>query len=309
MAGIGRVTDDFSRQVILVEHRFRDIDLVGIEHHEHALLALGQHDLVGCHAFFALGHLVQVHDHADAFAILAAAGGHLDRGGGQASSAHVLDCLNGVCRHQFEAGLDQQLLGERVANLHGRALLLVALGEFGRRHGRAMDAVAPGLRSDIEDRISGRRAAGIENLVLIGEADGHRIDEDVAIIAFVELGFPGHGRHAHTVSVSADARDHARHEAAGLGMVRGAEAQCIDQRDRARAHGEDIAQDAAHARRRALIRLDIGRVVVALHLEDGSLAVTNVDDAGILAGALDDAVILGREFGQMTARGFVRAML
>jgi hypothetical protein len=56
-----------------------------------------------------------------------------------------------------------------------------------------------------------------------------------------------------------------------------------------RAHGEDVAQDAADAGRRALIGLDVARVVVALHLEDGGLAVADVDDAGVLARAADDA--------------------
>jgi hypothetical protein len=35
--------------------------------------------------------------------------------------------------------------------------------------------------------------------------------------------------------------------------------------------------------RRALVGLDVGGVVVALHLEDGGLAVADIDDAGILA--------------------------
>ena len=35
-----------------------------------------------------------------------------------------------------------------------------------------------------------------------------------------------------------------------------------------RAHGEDVAHDAADAGRRALVGLDVGGVVVALHLED-----------------------------------------
>ena len=66
-----------------------------------------------------------------------------------------------------------------------------------------------------------------------------------------------------------------------------AEAQRIEVGDRPRAHGEDVAQDAADAGRRALVGLDVGGVVVALHLEDGGLAVADVDDAGILARALD----------------------
>jgi hypothetical protein len=51
-------------------------------------------------------------------------------------------------------------------------------------------------------------------------------------------------------------------------MRRRAEAQRVHRRDRPRAHGEDVAQDAADAGRRALIGLDEGGVVVALHLED-----------------------------------------
>jgi hypothetical protein len=39
---------------------------------------------------------------------------------------------------------------------------------------------------------------------------------------------------------------------------------------------------------------------VALHLEDRGLAVADVDDAGILARALDDPRRLGRQLLQMT---------
>jgi hypothetical protein len=47
----------------------------------------------------------------------------------------------------------RQLFGERVADLHGRALFLdVLVVEFGRGHGRAVDAVAAGLGAEIDDR-------------------------------------------------------------------------------------------------------------------------------------------------------------
>ena len=85
--------------------------------------------------------------------------GHLDRRGGQARGAHVLDRDDRVACHQFEAGFDQELFGERVADLHGRALLLGVVAEFGRGHRRAVDAVAPGLGADIDDEISGPAAA------------------------------------------------------------------------------------------------------------------------------------------------------
>ena len=50
-------------------------------------------------------------------------------------------------------------------------------------------------------------------------------------------------------------------------------------------------------------------MVVALHLEDAGDAVADVDDAGVLAGPLDDPGRLGRQAAQMQPRGFVGAML
>ena len=85
-------------------------------------------------------------------------------------------------------------------------------------------------------------------------------------------------------------------------MIGPAEAQRVERRDRPRAHREDVAQDAAHARRRALVRLDERRVVVRLHLEDGRQAVADVDHAGVLAGALDDARSLRREAARRCTR-------
>ena len=67
--------------------------------------------------------------------------------------------------HQFEAGLDQQFLGERVADLHGRPLLLGIGAELGRGHRRAVDAVAPGLGADIDDRVAGAGGGRIEDAV------------------------------------------------------------------------------------------------------------------------------------------------
>ena len=90
---------------------------------------------------------------------------HFDRRGGEARRAHVLDGDDRVGRHQLEAGFDQQFLGERVADLHGRALLVAVLGEVGAGHGRAVDAVAAGLGADIDDRIADAGGGRIENLV------------------------------------------------------------------------------------------------------------------------------------------------
>ena len=76
---------------------------------------------------------------------------------------------DGVGRHQLEAGLDQQLLGEGIADLHGGALLLGILVELGRGHGGAMDAVAAGLGADIDDGIADAGGGRIEDLVRVGQ--------------------------------------------------------------------------------------------------------------------------------------------
>ena len=142
-----------------------------------------------------------------------------------------------------------------------------------------------------------------------GEAGGKGVDQEVAVVAGVEIDLAADRRHAEGIAVAADAGDDAGHQMPGLGMVRRAEAQRVHRRDRPRAHGEDVAQDAADAGRRALVGLDVGGVVVALHLEDHAVAVADVDDAGILARTLDDPRPGGRQRAQPFLRGFVRAVL
>ena len=211
--------------------------------------------------------------------------------------------------HDFEAGFQQQLFGEGIADLHGRALLGRIVVEFGRRHRGAVNAVAAGLGAEIDDRhvhAGGRR---VEDLVGVGEADRHRIDQDVAVIAGVEAHLSADGRHPERIAVAADAGDDARDQMARLGMLRRAEAQRVEAGDRPRAHRENVAQDAADAGGRALIGLDVARMVVALHLEHDRLAVADVDDAGVLARPLDHPRRLGRQPPQMQPRGFVRAVL
>ena len=68
----------------------------------------------------------------------------------------------------------------------------------------------------------------------------------------------------------------ARHRAPEV-AIRGAEAQAVQQRDRPRAHGDDVAEDAADPCGRSLERLDGRGMVVALDLERDRLAVAEVD--------------------------------
>src|SRR5207245_828054 len=78
---------------------------------------------------------------------------------------------------------------------------------------------------------------------------------------------------------------------------------------RARAHREDIAQDAAHAVRRALVRLDRGGMVVAFDLEDAEQSTAEIDRARVLARAEGDRAAFRRERAQELLRMLVGAVL
>ena len=67
-------------------------------------------------------------------------------------------------------------------------------------------------------------------------------------------------------------------------------------------HGEDVAQDAADAGCRALIRLNERWVVVTLDPQGRQPVVTEVDDACILAGADDNPRGLGGEAAEPGTR-------
>ena len=266
---------------------------------EHALLRLAGQDLVGLHRGLAQRHPLQVDAHAGA-----GRGGGLGERAGQAGAAEVLDADDQAGVVQLEAALDEQLLHERVADLHRRAALLglpsskVADGQ----HGDAADAVAAGLRADQHDDVAdaggGLAAAAVDRQ----HADAERVDQRVALVARVEDDLAADVGQAEAVAVAADAGDDAGQHPGGVRVVGGAEAQRVHHRDRAGAHGEDVADDAADAGGRALVGLDEARVVVRLDLEGDRELVADVDDAGVLA---DAGAASGRSSGpsRRTAAG------
>ena len=286
------LSDDGEVQVPFLEDRPRLGLLLGLQHHQHPLLGFRQHHLVGGHVGFALGHAVQ--DQLDPQAALVA---HLDRRTGQARGPHVLDRDHRARRHQLKARFQQAFLGERIADLHGGTLVLDRVIELGAGHGRAADAVAPGLGAQIDDGHADARGRRIEDLVGIRQARRKRVDQAVAVIAGVETDLSADVRHAEGVAIGADPLDHALDQMRGLGVIGAPEGQRVHRRDRARAHGEDVTQDAAHAGRRALMGFDIAGMVVALHLEDHRLTVADIDHARVLSGTADH---LGAIDGQGT---------
>ena len=78
--------------------------------------------------------------------------------------------------------------------------------------------------------------------------EAQHVDERVARVGLVEDGLAADGGHADRVAVAGDAADDALGDPTAAGVVERAEAQRIHQGDRAGAHGEDVAEDAARPR-------------------------------------------------------------
>jgi hypothetical protein len=105
------------------------------------------------------------------------------------AGAHVLDGDERARRHELEAGLEEQLLGEGVADLHGRALLLA----LSSNSAEAM--VAPWMPSrpvgaDVEDRVADALGLGRRRCGRRGRGRRHGVDEDVAVVAGSKLTSP-----------------------------------------------------------------------------------------------------------------------
>ena len=230
---------------------------------------------------------------------------HLGERGGEAGGAAVLQRLDKAGLDQLDRDLDQLLAQERIADLDGRPLVGVVLAELlAREHGGAADPVAAGRGAVEHDEVPGAGRARARDPVGREQPDAHRVHEHVVAVRVVEDRLAADGGDADRVAVGADPGD-----GAVEARVAGREAEPVEQRDRPRAHGDDVAQDPADARRRALERLDRGRVVMALDLEADRLAVAEIEYAGVLTGALQDAFpFRGKPF-QEEGRMLVAAVL
>ncbi len=213
----------------------------------------------------------------------AGAASHLAGGARQARGAHVLNADDRAGLHRFETGFEQQLFEKRIAHLHVGTLLLGLLGELGRRHGSAVDSVAAGLGADVDHRVADAFGLAVKNLVLAKDAQRERVHQRIAVVALFEDALAADGGNAEAVAIVRDARNNAFENSAIARDIERAEAYRVHHRDGPRAHGENIAQDAAHAGGRALERLDEARMVVRFDFERDRVAVADVDDAGVLA--------------------------
>src|SRR5699024_8355526 len=149
----------------------------------------------------------------------------------------------------------------------------------------AADNVDAGLGAEEDHLVAGAGGAGQVQVTVAKGADAQCVDQRVALVAVVEDDLATDVGQAQGVAVAADARDDSGQHAGGVRVVDGTEAKGVHHRDRAGAHRHDVADDPADAGGRALVGLDVTRVVVGLDLEGDRPALADVDDAGVLSDA------------------------
>ena len=194
---------------------------------------------------------------------------------------------------QLQAGLEQELLGEGVAHLHLGPAGVGVLAQLLAGEGGPVDAVAPGARAHRHQRVAVSVSLAPDELFALHDAQAHHVDDRIALVAAVEVGLAAEVGDAHAVAVVAGPAHDAVEEVAHAARVQVPEVQRVEHRDRAGAHGEDVAQDPSDAGGRALVGFDGGRVVVRLDLERERVSVADVDHPRVLARALDDPGGLG----------------
>ena len=311
------LADDGRRDLPACGQRHHLVELLGPDEREHALLRLGAQDLPRRHRLVAQVDTVEVDAHAHRRGRR-----QLGRRARDAGSAHVLDARHEAPVVELEAALDEQLLGERVTDLHvGSPVLAVILERGARQHRRAADAVASRRGAEQHGEVTRTLRAGELQVLVAQYTDGERVDQRVVGVVRIEDGLAADVGDADAVAVQADAAHDAVDEvplplvdrngrAVECGpAARVTEAQCVHDRDRARAHRQDVAQDPADPGRRALDGLDGARMVVRLDLEGDGEPVTDIDDPGVLARS-DEHLRAGRgQPAQVHARGLVGAVL
>ena len=129
------------------------LEVAGADDRHHPLLRLAHEDLLGPKARVPERHALEVDHHA-----AVAVAGELAGRAGQSRAAEVLDAVDHVRGEQLQAALDEDLLRERVADLHRRtlrrALQIGGLVEGLRgQHRDAADAVAAGARAEEDDEV------------------------------------------------------------------------------------------------------------------------------------------------------------
>ncbi len=190
---------------------------------QHPFLALGDHDLHRVHPWLPAQHAgdVDVHPHA-------ALGRRLRRGAGQPAGAEVLHADGQTGVEEGQAGLDELLLLERVADLDRRALVGRRFVEPGRgQDAGAADAVAPGGGTEQHGKVAFALGPGQHETAFRQDAEAENVHQGISAVAGVEDDLTAHGRHADRIAIAGDPGDHPFNQITVAGAVEGAETQRV----------------------------------------------------------------------------------
>src|ERR1700694_4636760 len=300
---VRHIADHRGCQVPGVKDAFDLALATALDHDEHPLLRFGEHHVVRGHAALAPRNAGHVDARTGA---LDAAGALRDRGG-EAGGTEVLDRDHGVCVRQVHAGFEEALLEEWVADLDRGPSLGARLVELERCERRAVDPIAASVGADEHEAVASALGPRAHQLVDADQADAHRVDQRVVRVTVLEVDLASHRRDADAVSVTADARHDAFEVTRRFGQR--AEAERVEQGDRPGAHGDNVADDAAHPGGSALVGLDGRRVVVRLDLEHSGPALADADRARVLPRTLHHRRAGRGQPPEQRLRALVRAVL
>ena len=313
-AAVGDLPDDHGVESPFLEDGEHFVFSAIFGDKQHALLRFAEHDFVGRHSRFALRNSREIDFDAGA-----AARGHFRRGARETRRAHVLNRDNRAGLHGFEAGFEQQLFHEGIADLDVGAFLLRLFGEFGGGEQRgAVNSVAPRFCPDVNYGIADAFGFSKKNLLLPGDTEREGVHQRILRIARLEADFPADSGDAKTISVVGNAANHAIKDAA---VLRGflfariltsgdfTKTQRVEHGDGPRTHAENVAQDATHAGRGALKRFHVTRMIVRFDFERRDETIADVHDARVFSRALHDELAARGQALQVHFARFVGAVL
>jgi len=104
----------------------------------------------------------------------------------------------------FQARIHQQFLHEWVAYLNRRTISRLFIGKITGCKTGTIDTITPGFGTDINQRITDSRRFAFLDLILIHNADTHRIDQWIAGIGMIKIGFSADRGNADCVPITTD---------------------------------------------------------------------------------------------------------
>ena len=172
-----------------------------------------------------------------------------------------------------------------------------------------MNAVAPGFGAHVDHRISDALGLAVKNFILLEDAQRENVHQRISVVAFFENSFAADRRHAETIAIMRDAGDHAFQDSSIARALQRAKADGVHHCDGPRAHGENVAQNAANAGGGALKRLNKAGMVVRFDFEGNGVIAADINDSGIFSRPLQHQLAASGQLAEMNARAFVGAML